>query len=298
MIMKRLLLTAAVLLIMFFAGNARADVTGGNGLEAEHLKENSFVSYFDGVKHPFVLDLPKDTEGAALVLMLPGYGNSAQSLRTTVRFELEANPRGYAVAYVTGAKDPSNPLAAAGWNSGIASDGNDDVGFLVSLAKYLQAEYSLDPARTFAAGFSNGAFMAHRLAMEASETFAACVSIAGLMPLKIWEARNETNSVSFFQISGEKDDVVPKNSDGSAEHAKDPAIEDVMAYWAASNGLDSCTSEEIGNRSVLTKCRSEESQNQVWHLFVKDGRHSWPSAEQNNIDANRLILDFFDTVTP
>ena len=41
----------------------------------------------------------------------------------------------------------------------------------------------------------------------------------------------------FFQITGEKDDVVPKNSDGSAKYAIVPAIEDVIAYYAEANGL-------------------------------------------------------------
>ena len=140
--------------------------------------------------------------------------------------------------------------------------------------------------------------MAHRLAMEASDTFSACVSVAGLMPVKIWDARNEVNAVSFFQISGEMDDVVPKNSDGSAKYAKDPAIEDVMAYWSDSNGLDRCESEEIGKGSVLTKCRSEETPDQVWHLEVKNGRHSWPDAKLNGFDTNRLILEFFEATVP
>lgn len=37
---------------------------------------------------------------------------------------------------------------------------------------------------------------------------------------------------------------------------------------------------------------------QVWHLFVKNGRHSWPSEKLNGIDANRLILEFFAAVSP
>ena len=199
---------------------------------------------------------------------------------------------------MTGARNPNDPLSSIGWNSGIGAEGNDDTAFLTALAKYLQKEYSFDEHRTFAAGFSNGAFMVHRLAMEAADTFSACVSVAGLMPVKIWEARKERSDVSFFQISGEMDDVVPKNSDGSAAHAKDPAIEDVMSYWAGSNRLDHCVSEEIGNGSVLSKCSGEQSPNRVWHLLVKDGRHSWPDKKQNGIDTNRLILAFFNEAVP
>ena len=264
----------------------------------EQLKENSFSCIFDGVKHKFILDLPEKTEGAPLVVMLPGYGNTAEALRSSSGFEKKAVPLGYAVVYVTGARNPNDKLSSIGWNSGVGIDGNDDTAFLTALAEYLQREYSLDAKRTFAAGFSNGAFMTHRLAMEAGNTFSACVSVAGLMPAKIWNSRNETNDISFFQITGEKDDVVPKRRDGSADHTKDPAIEDVMVYWAASAGLDDCVSEQTENGSELTKCRGGRTANQVWHLVVKNGRHSWPSAEMTGIEANDLILEFFETVSP
>ncbi len=295
---RNMLLSAVLLFFLVFIGCAQAQELSGMLPEVEHLKGNSYSCSFEGVKHNFILDLPAETAGAPLVILLPGYGNSAESLRSTVHFEQDANPLGYAAAYVTGAKNPNDRLSSIGWNSGIAAEGNDDVAFLTALAKYLQAEYSFDERRTFAAGFSNGGFMVHRLAMEAGDTFSACVSVAGMMPAKIWNARKEANAVSFFQISGEKDDVIPKNSDGSAAHAKDPAIEEVMAYWAASNGLDRCGSEETEGGSVLTKCRSDQLPNQVWDLMIKNGRHSWPSVKLNGVDANRLILEFFDTVSP
>ena len=63
--------------------------------------EKTFTCSFDGVKHSFILDLPENSEGAPLVIMLPGYGNTAEAFRTTVHFEEEANALGYAVVYVT-----------------------------------------------------------------------------------------------------------------------------------------------------------------------------------------------------
>ena len=292
------LLAALLLFFLAFFSRAQAEDPSRTSLEVELVKENSFSCSFDGIKHRFILDLPEKTEGAPLVLMLPGYGNTAESFRSTSHFEQDANPLGFAVAYVTGARNPNDRLSSVGWNSGIGIEGNDDTGFLISLAEYLQQEYSLDEDRTFAVGFSNGAFMVHRLAMEAGGTFSACVSVAGMMPQKIWSARNDSNDISFFQITGEKDNVVPKNSDGSAAFSRDPAIEDVMAYWAESNGLEVCESEGSENGSVLTKCRGEETPNQVWDLVIRNGRHSWPDVNVNGIDANRLILEFFEAVSP
>ncbi len=235
---------------------------------------------------------PKNTP---LVILLPGAGNTAEAFRTTIHFEKKANPRGYAVVYVTGARNKNQPTGTIGWNSGITNNGNDDVGFLVALTKYLQEEYSFDKKRTYAVGFSNGGFMIHRLAMEASHTFAACVSVAGKMTEKVWEQKNNKNTVGMFQISGEKDKTVPKKSDNSARFSKDPAIEDVMTYWVQSNNLKLSNTTEIGAASTLTKWYGKKkNQKQVWHLFVKDGHHAWPTEKINKIDTNSLILDFFE----
>ncbi|MBP3603913.1 MAG: prolyl oligopeptidase family serine peptidase [Lachnospiraceae bacterium] len=288
----RYLCSIIVLIILLTGCGNKTEIKRIENIVQE--KEHHFSCTFDGIKHDFILDLPDETKDAPLVVMLHGYGNTAESFRSMVHFEEEANALGYAVVYVTGAVNPGDSTSSIGWNSGINMDGNDDVGFLISLAKYLQEEYSFDENRTFVVGFSNGAFMTQRLAMEASDTYAAFVSVAGMMPESIWNERKELNEVSFFQITGEKDDVVPKNSDGSAKYANAPAIEDVMEYWAKSNGLESFETCEIGKASVLAKYTSQGKQKQVWHLFVKDGRHSWPDESISGIDTNAMILEFLE----
>jgi len=232
---------------------------GGNKVEVlplENLVQESaekITFTCDGVERYCLLEFPEQTEGAPLVLMLHGHGESPETFREMAHFEEKANALGYAVVYVSGSVNAGDPVKISGWNSGIYTEGNKDVEFLVSLAQYLQKTYSFDTERTYAAGFSNGAFMTHRLAMEASDTFAAVVSVAGKMPKQIWEVRNEKNNVSVLQITGAKDDVVPKHSDGSAKYAKDPAIEDVMEYWAESNGLKLTETIAVGERGELTK---------------------------------------------
>ena len=287
------------LLSVFLTGCKDKNPSSKSSQKIENItevSENKFTCSYDGINHDFIIDFPEIIQNAPLVILLPGAGNTADAFRTTIHFEKQANPRGYAAVYVTGARNKNQPTGAIGWNSGITNDGNDDVGFLVALTKYLQEEYSFDKKRTYAAGFSNGAFMIHRLAMEAGDTFAACVSTAGKMTQKVWEQKNKKNSIGVFQISGEKDETVPKNSDNSARYSKDPAIEDVMDYWAKSNKLTHSETFEVGTGSTLTKWTGlKKNQKQVWHLFVKDGRHAWPTEKINQIDTNTLVLDFFDS---
>ena len=239
--------------------------------------------------YKYIMDLPQKCQGAPVIFMLHGYGSSAENFKTDTSFEKEANKRGYAVVYVTSTK--------AGWSSGAGEDSFNDVNGLCYLAKSIQKEFKFDKKRMYAAGFSNGGFMTHRLIAEGKGTFAAGICVGGDMSRNVWK-KNQTKKIktSFFQITGEKDNAVPKKSDGSAESSFDPAIEDVLEHYINSSGRNHFRTEEttIGNGSMLTRYYAQTGKNQVWHLFVKDGRHAWPSVQYNNIDINNLILDFLD----
>ena len=262
--------------------------------DVSQISDGKYTCTYENVKHDFVIYLPENAENAPFVVMLHGYGESAEGFCSNVHFEEEACEKGYAVIYVDGATDPNDSTSSKGWNSGISNDGNNDVAFLCSLAKYLEKEYSFNEERAYAVGFSNGAFMTHRLAMEGASVYTGVVSVAGKMPENIWKNKNEKNNISFFQITGEKDEVVPKNSDDSAKYSKDPAIEDVMDYWVSSNDLKQVDSTQIGNESVLTKYSNDDTSVRVWNLDVKNGRHSWPDESLCGFDMNSLILDFFE----
>ena len=257
--------------------------------------EGKYTCSYEEVKHDFILDFPENIENAPLILMLHGYGESAEGLKSKTAFDKDANELGYVVAYVTGAPNPEDLTSARGWNSGIGLSGNNDVDFLKGLANYICETYKLDESRAYVVGFSNGAFMTHRLAIEANDTFKAIVSVAGMMPESVWENKPQEINVSVFQITGQKDDVVPKNSDGSAKYSKAPAIEDVIEYYVTANNLSLMNSEMVGKKSVLTKYKNDNKENQVWDLFIPDGGHSWPDEKFTGININQLILEFLST---
>jgi poly(3-hydroxybutyrate) depolymerase len=200
------------------------------------------------------------------------------------------------VVYVTGSSESGDPPATVSWNHEGREPGNDDVGFLKALAAFIHENYHTDPESCFIAGFSNGAFMCHRLALEASDTFSAVISVAGTMPENVWKSRPDVCSTSLLQIAGEKDNVIPKLSDGSARYSAFPAIEDVIGYYSSANGLDEMSVRELGRSSKLTEYRSKNSANQVWFLYVIDGRHSWSAESVTGIDTNNLIINFLESV--
>ena len=271
-------------------------VHSGLSLNSIELTEDGTgLAVYDGVKHEIIVNLPERTEGAPLVLMLHGYGESAAVFMKKTAFEQEANPLGYAVIYVTGAPSPEDKTSATGWNSGIGISSNKDVEFLCALVNELCNIYAFDRNRAFAVGFSNGAFMAHRLALEANDIFAAVVSVAGKMPENIWADKPGQCKIGILQITGEKDDVVPKNIDGSAKFSKAPAIEEVMKYYVEKNGLSLSATVNIGKKSILEKYTSSDTNKQVWNILIPDGRHSWPDEALVGFSTNKIIIEFLET---
>ena len=264
------------------------------------VSENKFSCTYEGVSHEFIFYRPDTDYCCPLVLMLHGYGESAEKFRDTSHFEEDALQEDYAVCYVTGAPNPYDATSSNGWNSGIAADGNDDVGFLMALTDYLRKEYNLHEEKLYAVGFSNGAFMIHRLAVEAGYMFTGLVSVAGKMPESIWEERDLQHAVqytSFFQVTGSKDDVVPLKSSGTDKYAKDPAMEDVIDYMVEKTGLDKDNPDEsyYNTTSVLTKY-NKGGNNRIWNLLIDGGRHSWPDEQIIKININKLILEFFKDI--
>ena len=283
---KTICLMAAVMAIMLCL--CSCSTTKQNLEDIVTISSGHFACTYDGVKHDFIVDTPENPVGSLLVIMLPGSGGTAESFRQSTLFHEKACPNGYTVVYVTGAPDPKDSSSATSWNHNGRKDGNDDVGFLNALASFIQKQYHTDSKRCFAAGFSNGAFMCHRLALEASDAFCAVISVAGTMSDNTWKSRPKSCTTSLLQIAGEKDDVIPKFSDNSARYSAFPAIEEVIDYYA--NGLGLTEVRKIGKESTLTEYGN--SSRQVWFLYVKDGRHSWSAESVSGINTNTLIIDF------
>lgn len=234
------------------------------------IRERYTCTYGNTVRS-FIVCKAAQSSPKALVLMLHGYAGNGESFMNDISFDEKAAKNDFVLIFVDGISDPNDKTSAPGWNSGIKDSPKDDLGFLKSLVGIFQKKFGISKAKTFAAGFSNGAFMVHRLAVDASEVFAAAASVAGFLPESVWNRRPEKLSTAFIQINGTKDDVVPMNANGSAKYNKNPAIEDVLEYYRSANG----------------------SADSVKYISIEGGRHSWPEEKFCGFDVDKMILDFF-----
>lgn len=85
--------------------------------------------------------------------------------------------------------------------------GNDDVSYLRGFIADAVERYPVDPNRVVVVGLSNGAFMAYRLACEASDLVTAIVAIAGVESLDPI-ACSPAHPVSVLHIHGINDRAV------------------------------------------------------------------------------------------
>ncbi|MEE2781702.1 MAG: hypothetical protein VX431_05840, partial [Planctomycetota bacterium] len=121
------------------------------------------------------------------------------------------------------------------WNLGEEASTADDVAFINAIMEKLAEIRQLDTGTAFAIGFSNGAGMAHRLAIE-TDHFLAIAAIVSHMTVEILP-KEETNATSVLQISGDRDRIIPyKGGDSPTGHLFLPA-EFSSRIWARHNSI-------------------------------------------------------------
>ena len=158
------------------------------------------------------LVLPPD-RGAAerlpLLLLLHGFGDSGRHFAESSQWARFASTRRIAWVSPDGALDSSGKRF---WNAGPSCcnfDGLpiDHVGALRGLLERSLATGAIDPDQVFALGFSNGGFLAHRLACELDGLVKAVVSISGAGPLETVPCPARS-AVRVLEIHGDSDPVV------------------------------------------------------------------------------------------
>jgi len=168
------------------------------------------------------------------------------------------------------------------WNGGnccgaaVRGKGVDDVALIRAIYAVVQQHVNVDTKRTYAVGFSNGAFMADRLACEASDIFVAVFEGSGgirTTPMSACKPAKNVAVLGSHGIGG-KDYYVPYQGDA-----------DSMAQFASANGCSSHTVPATRPQSVgdgthdgdvtcitYTGCPSNT---EVTFCSIQNGGHCW-----------------------
>ncbi len=179
-----------------------------------------------------------------LIMMMHAYGASGAIEEWFFRLRPLAESRGFLYVVPNGTpngegKNFWNATDACCAPSSQVLDGGaapDDVEYLRELAGEIASKYDVDPKRIYAVGHSNGGFMAHRLACDHPELFAAIVSVAGATYADPGRCK-PASPVAVLQIHGTADATIAMQG-GTLFGNKYPSARTTVDRWAALNGCD------------------------------------------------------------
>lgn len=236
---------------------------------------------------PFRLYVPGGYDSgreAPLVVALHGFETDAAMQENYFKLTPEAERRGFLYAMPEGTK---NRAGDRFWNAADACcdfdrSGVDDSGYLRKVIDAVTRTYAVDGRRVYVIGFSNGGYMAHRMACEHSAQIAAIVSLAGTAtndPSRCTPHR----AVSVLQIHGTADRIV-RYGGGQNTTGSYPSVAGTIGLWRSLNGctdragtsappidLDSgLTGAETTITAYTTGCR-DGTRVELWS--IKDGGH-------------------------
>jgi polyhydroxybutyrate depolymerase len=148
-------------------------------------------------------------ERVPLLLVLHGFGVSSGLLIAKAGLDRVADQKKFAYLAPEGARDS---LGRPFWNAGksccdLDHREIDDVTRLRQLLDGNLSNAAIDPKRVFVIGYSNGGFMAQRLACDVGERIAGVVSVAGAAPASDVPCAQNT-TLAFLEIHGDADPIV------------------------------------------------------------------------------------------
>ena len=181
-----------------------------------------------------------------MIIGLHGYTAESPYAQNYFALGKVADEKGILTVYPSGSKDTNGYLF---WNATPAccnfdSNSVDDEAYLLSIIDSVSKDHTVDPARIYIIGHSNGGFMAHRMACNQSDRIAAIVSLAGATYSNP-KSCNPTSPVSVLQIHGSNDEVISYTG-GYLFSSAYPSARRTIDLWGK---LNECGKTNVNGRS-------------------------------------------------
>ena len=162
----------------------------------------------------------------------------------------------------------------------------------------LESQHSIDPARIYVTGFSNGGAMANRLACVMSEKISAIAVVAGAHPQM--ETCEPAFPVAVLAIHGTEDHIIPYLGDGGYL----PSVPAWVAAWAQRNQCALTPETEQSQAAIKVESWEDCTGDATVVLYsIEGGGHVWPGSgfgpgpyldgPAPDVYATDIIWDFF-----
>ncbi len=263
--------------------------------------EGNYECLFDGRTRRFVVVVPAGaTSDSPLLFMLHGASGTSDGFMLQTDMNEVASDRGFVLVYPQGVGEKEGTASAMGWNNNLSSEeGNDDVGFITAIAQYIEDILGYGKTSRALLGFSNGGFLAYRIAIERPELFDAIISVCGTIMPSVWDEKSNSRDsndppISILQINGTEDDVVPLD-DASIYGGRTPHMDKIIEYWIDFLDLDQESAISLSDIVTATTYYSSTSRNRFTYVLIDGGRHSWPDSSSVGFDVRTFILDYCES---
>ncbi len=221
-----------------------------------------------GMKRTYRVHVPANvstTQPMALVLNFHGRSGTGIDQEITSGLVPISDREGFVLVSPDGTGTPM------GWSAG-ATEPNaiDDVRFTEDILNAVMSQLCVDAARVYATGFSNGAFMASRLACQIPDRIAAVAAVGGVD----FPGERCESTVPLLAVHGTADSIVPIEGGIVRQWRYDGAY-DAIDDWAANNGCRSArtgqeVAEGVSHEAYLDCAAATE------FVTIKDCEHLWP----------------------
>jgi polyhydroxybutyrate depolymerase len=249
-----------------------------------------------------------------LVVVIHGAFDTGKRMEALTGWSRIADREGFVVAYPNGMGLFS---LFRHWNAGHCcgrahASGVDDVAFLEAVIADIQGRFSIDPARIYLMGNSNGGMLTHHLAARHAGRFAAAAVVSGTIGGRpdagsdVWQVPQPAVPLPIMLFHGRDDDIIPfaggddpRDRDGRTHFS----VADSARFWAAANGVsgEPETAELHGGRVAFSRWGGADDA-PVLLYAIDDWGHVWPgertidterSPELAGFDAAELAWNFF-----
>jgi polyhydroxybutyrate depolymerase len=269
----------------------------------------------NGVSRTYLLYVPPGQSGKHLpaFILLHGGGSTDAQQETYSNFDAFAEAHGLVVMYPQGIDKHWNDGRVIGHESMA-----DDVGFMKAMLAEVTAQGLIDPKRVYAAGISNGGFMAQHLACLMPEALAGISVVAATQPVDAACPSPRPMPVIFFH--GTADKLVPFGGGPIAPRLgnRGTAMSNAqaVAIWQKRNACGAAKRTQVlaadasDPMSVTVETYSCPAGQGLENVIVQGGGHTWPGAHQRylvtmilgpvteKVDANATMWKFFQSQAP
>ncbi len=253
-----------------------------------------FESQGELLERTYLVFIPNSyttTEKFPLVIYLHSYGWNAKQGMAYTQLNKVGNENNFIIVY---------PNASRNWNSGLGDSPKwntqdfDDVEYINKLIDSLLEQYSIDPNRIYATGYSNGGFMAYKLACQLSHRIAAIATVGGLISTSVEANCYPTHPTPILHIHGTEDTYVPIEG-----YSGWLTVDETISYWTNFNGcalsettyLPDTNPTDHSHVEKISYSNCNDNSNVIYYKIINGG-HTWPGAGPPGYAAGNTNLDF------